>query len=131
MRQLGAGLIERATRLPGGANPAAEFGDLPTLAEIYVLGPLEVLSGGAASATLPAELTGPLLDRWRAACAAYPPAEVFGASAAKLARRPLLLAAELPRPQGCPRPLCRGVRYLGHARIARCREAWCGWELGV
>jgi hypothetical protein len=88
VRQLGAGLIERATRLPGGSNPAAEFGDLPTLAEIYVLGPLEVLSGGAASATLPAELTGPLLDRWRAACAAYPPAEVFGASAAKLARRP-------------------------------------------
>ena len=42
--QLGAGLIERATRLPGGSNPAAEFADLPTLAEVYVLGPLEVLA---------------------------------------------------------------------------------------
>ncbi len=51
VRQLGAGLIERATRLPGGSNPAAEFEDLPTLAEVYVLGPLEVLSGGPASAT--------------------------------------------------------------------------------
>jgi hypothetical protein len=46
-----------------------------------------VLSGGPASATLPAELTGPLLDRWHAACAAYPPAGAFGASAAELARR--------------------------------------------
>ena len=55
--QLGAGLIERATRLPGGANPAAEFADLPTLAEVYLLGPLDVLSGGHASAVLPAELT--------------------------------------------------------------------------
>jgi hypothetical protein len=87
VRQLGAGLIERATRLPGGSNPAAEFEDLPTLAEVYVLGPLEVLSGGPASATLPAELTEPLLDRWHAACAAYPPAEGFGASAAELVRR--------------------------------------------
>ena len=87
VRQLGAGLIERATRLPGGSNPAAEFEDLPTLAEVYVLGPLEVLSGGPAPATLPAELTGPLLDRWAAACAAYPPAGVFGASAAELVRR--------------------------------------------
>jgi hypothetical protein len=87
VRQLGAGLIERATRLPGGSNPAAEFEDLPTLAEVYVLGPLEVLSGGPASATLPAELTGPLLDRWAAACAAYPPAGIFGTSAAELVRR--------------------------------------------
>ena len=55
--QLGAGLIERATRLPGGANPAAEFADLPTLAEVYLIGPLDVLSGGHASAVLPAELT--------------------------------------------------------------------------
>ena len=53
--QLGAGLIERATRLPGGSNPAAEFADLPTLAEVYVLGPLEVLAGGPAAAALPAE----------------------------------------------------------------------------
>ena len=43
--QLGAGLIERATRLPGGANPAPEFTDLPTLAEVYVWGPLDVLTG--------------------------------------------------------------------------------------
>jgi hypothetical protein len=91
VRQLGAGLIERATRLPGGSNPAAEFMELPTLAEVYVLGPLEVLSDGPASATLPAELTGSLLDRWRAACAAYPPAGAFGASAARLVRRPLIL----------------------------------------
>jgi len=85
--QLGAGLIERATRLPGGANPAAEFADLPTLAEVYLLGPLEVLSGGpdgSASAVLPAELTRSLHDRWRAACAAYPPAATFAAGAAEL-----------------------------------------------
>jgi hypothetical protein len=91
VRQLGAGLIERATRLPGGSNPAAEFVELPTLAEVYVLGPLEVLSDGPASATLPAELTGALLDRWRAACAAYPPAGAFGAAAARLVRHPLIL----------------------------------------
>jgi hypothetical protein len=85
--QLGAGLIERATRLPGGANPAAEFADLPTLAEVYLLGPLDVLSGGHASAVLPAELTRSLRNRWRAACAAYPPAAAFAASAAELAAR--------------------------------------------
>ncbi len=85
--QLGAGLIERATRLPGGSNPAAEFTDLPTLAEVYVLGPLQVLSGAPASAVLPAELTRSLHDRWRAACAAYPPAAAFSASAAELAGR--------------------------------------------
>src|SRR5579872_2667167 len=33
--QLGAGLIERVTRLPGGSDPAPEFVDLPTLAEVY------------------------------------------------------------------------------------------------
>jgi hypothetical protein len=85
--QLGAGLIERATRLPGGANPAAEFADLPTLAEVYLLGPLDVLSGGpdrSAPAVLPAELTRSLHDRWRAACAAYPPAATFTAGAAEL-----------------------------------------------
>jgi hypothetical protein len=85
--QLGAGLIERATRLPGGANPAAEFADLPTLAEVYLLGPLDVLSGGHASAVLPAELTTSLQNRWRAACAAYPPAAAFAASAAELVAR--------------------------------------------
>ena len=84
--QLGAGLIERATRLPGGANPAAEFADLPTLAEVYLLGPLDVLSGGpgaSTSAVLPAELTRSLHTRWRAACAAYPAAAAFAASAAE------------------------------------------------
>lgn len=85
--QLGAGLIERATRLPGGTNPAAEFADLPTLAEVYLLGPLDVLSGGHASAVLPAELTTSLQNRWRAACAAYPPAAAFAASAAELVAR--------------------------------------------
>src|SRR2546428_481484 len=85
--QLGAGLIERATRLPGGANPAAEFADLPTLAEAYLLGPLDLLSGGPGPSTLsggpgpstvlPAELTRSLHDRWRAACVAYPPAASF------------------------------------------------------
>ena len=47
--QLGAGLIERATRLPGGSDPAPEFADLPTLAEVYVLGPLDVLASGVAA----------------------------------------------------------------------------------
>jgi hypothetical protein len=79
--QLGAGLIERATRLPGGSAPAAEFADLPTLAEVYLLGPLKVLIGSAA---LPEEIVGPLRTRWRAACAAYPPAAVFGSAAAEL-----------------------------------------------
>ena len=64
--QLAAGLIERATRLPGGAHPAAEFADLPTLAEVYLLGPIEVLAGGAAAAALPDELASSLRDRWRA-----------------------------------------------------------------
>ncbi len=85
--QLGAGLIERATRLPGGANPAAEFADLPTLAEVYLLGPLEVLARGPAFAALPAEITRSLSDRWRRACAAYPPAAAFGSAAAELAGR--------------------------------------------
>jgi hypothetical protein len=85
--QLGAGLIERATRLPGGANPAAEFADLPTLAEVYLTGPLDVLSGGHVSAVLPAELTRSLHNRWRAACAAYPPAAAFADGAAELVAR--------------------------------------------
>jgi hypothetical protein len=82
--QLGAGLIERATRLPGGSNPAAEFADLPTLAEVYLLGPLEVLAGGPAANALPEEIVGSLRGRWRAACAAYPPAATFGSAAAAL-----------------------------------------------
>ncbi len=85
--QLGAGLIERATRLHGGANPAAEFADLPTLAEVYLLGPLEVLAGGPAFAALPTEITRSLHDRWRSACAAYPPAAAFGSAAAELVGR--------------------------------------------
>jgi hypothetical protein len=85
--QLGAGLIERATRLPGGAHPAAEFADLPTLAEVYLLGPLEVLTGGAAADALPGEIAGALRDRWHAACAAYPPAATFGSAATKLITR--------------------------------------------
>ena len=100
--QLGAGLIERATRLPGGSNPAAEFADLPTLAEVYVLGPLEVLVGGPAAADLPAEITGSLHDRWRSACAAYPPAAAIGSAAAELMGCPLSAAPHRPvRRAGC------------------------------
>jgi hypothetical protein len=85
--QLGAGLVERATRLPGGSAATAEFADLPTLAEVYVLGPLEVLAGGAAGHALPAEITGALRARWLAACAAYPPAAAFGSAAFELVDR--------------------------------------------
>ncbi len=84
--QLGAGLIERATRLPGGSDPAPEFVDLPTLAEVYVLGPLEVLVGGDAARALPEEIITALRARWRAACADYPPAGAFEAAAANLVR---------------------------------------------
>jgi hypothetical protein len=90
--QLGNGLIERATRLPGGSNPAPEFTDLPTLAEVYVLGPLEVLTGGDAARALPEQIVGSLRARWRSASAAYPPAAAFGSGAAELlvhSRRPL------------------------------------------
>ena len=87
--QLGAGLIERATRLPGGSNPAPEFVDLPTLAEVYVRGPLEVLTGGDAARALPAQIVGSLRARWRSACAAYPPADVFASAAAELLGRSL------------------------------------------
>ena len=125
--QLGAGLIERATRLPGGSNPAAEFADLPTLAEIYVLGPLEVLAGAqdcapagppsatpaatpsaalpsatpaaTPSAALPSEIARSLRDRWRSACAAYPPAAAFGSAAVELVGRP---AAPPGRPAESP-----------------------------
>jgi hypothetical protein len=85
--QLGAGLIERATRLPGGSDPVPEFTDLPTLAEVYVLGPLEVLAGGAAARALPEQITGSLCARWRAARAAYPPAAALGSAAAELLDR--------------------------------------------
>ena len=104
--QLGAGLIERATRLPGGSNPAAEFADLPTLAEVYVLGPLEVLASGPAAAALPAEITGSLRDRWERACAAYPPAAAFGSAAAELVGG-LLPARQVRRwPPSCWPPNC-------------------------
>jgi hypothetical protein len=82
------GLIERATRLPGGSNPAPEFVDLPTLAEVYVRGPLEVLTGGDAARALPAQIVGSLRARWRSACAAYPP-DVFASAAAELLGRSL------------------------------------------
>jgi hypothetical protein len=86
--QLGAGLIERATRLPGGSDPAAEFADLPTLAEVYVLGPLEILgpeeAADAVARALPAQVTGSLRARWLAASAAYPPAAAFRSAAAAL-----------------------------------------------
>jgi hypothetical protein len=85
--QLGAGLIERATRLPGGSDPAPEFVDLPTLAEVYVRGPLEVLTGGDAIRALPAQIVGSLRARWRSACVAYPPADVFASAAAELLGR--------------------------------------------
>jgi hypothetical protein len=84
--QLGAGLIERAARLPGGSDPVPEFVDLPTLAEVYVLGPLEVLADGAAARELPDQILSPLRTRWSAACAAYPPAAAFEAAAANLIR---------------------------------------------
>jgi hypothetical protein len=92
--QLGAGLIERATRLPGGSDPAPEFVDLPTLAEVYVRGPLEILTGGDAARALPDQIVGSLRARWRSACAAYPPATAFGSAAAELLGRS-------PRPPGC------------------------------
>jgi hypothetical protein len=85
--QLGVGLIERATRLPGGSAPAPEFVDLPTLAEVYVRGPLEVLTGGDAVRALPEQIVGSLRARWRSACAAYQPADVFASAAAELLGR--------------------------------------------
>src|SRR5579862_8716215 len=91
--QLGAGLIERATRLPGGSRPAAEFAGLPALAEVYVLGPVEILAGGTAAGALPEEISGPLRTRWLAAAAAYPPAAEFGSAAGELASRPARPAA--------------------------------------
>ena len=91
--QLGAGLIERATRLPGGSDPAPEFVDLPSLAEVYVRGPLEILTGGDAAGALPEQIVGSLRARWRSACAAYPPATAFGSAAAELLGRS-------PRPPG-------------------------------
>jgi hypothetical protein len=80
-------LIERATRLPGGSDPVPEFTDLPTVAEVYVLGPLEILAGADAARALPEQITGSLCARWRAACAAYPPAAALGSAAAELLDR--------------------------------------------
>jgi hypothetical protein len=82
--QLGAGLIERATRLPGGSAPAADFADLPTLAEVYLLGPLEILTHGPAADVVPDDLARLLRARWHAACAAFPPAAGFTDAAADL-----------------------------------------------
>src|SRR5579862_1146165 len=96
--QLGAGLIERATRLPGGSRPAAEFADLPTLAEVYVLGPLETLVGGTAAGALPREIIGPLRSRWLAATAAYPPAAEFAYAAGDLVSRPAFSTDEDAEP---------------------------------
>jgi hypothetical protein len=86
--QLGAGLIERATRLPGGSRPAPEFADLPTLAEVYVLGPVEILAGAPAAGMLPEEILGSLRTRWLTATAAYRPAAEFGSAAVELVSRP-------------------------------------------
>ena len=130
VRQLGAGLIERATRLPGGSNPAAEFADLPTLAEVYVLGPLEMLSGGPASATLPAPSSPARCTiAGAAACAAYPPAAAFGASAAELVRRTGLGSGWPPRrpPRCLPRgPRERGVRVSGAGYLLSARRRLSG-----
>jgi hypothetical protein len=85
--QLGTGLIERATRLPGGSDPVLEFTYLPTVSEVYLLGPLEVLTGGDVVRALPEQLVGALRSRWRSACAAYPPAATFAAAAAEVVGR--------------------------------------------
>ena len=102
--QLGAGLIERAARLPGGSDPAPEFTDLPTLAEVYVWGPLEVLTGGDAARALPEQIAGSLRARWRSACAAYPPAAEFGSAAAELLGHSPghPAASSAGPPPGCP-----------------------------
>jgi hypothetical protein len=123
--QLGAGLVERATRLPGGSDPAPEFTDLPTLAEVYVLGPLHVLAGVAPARalapahTLPAELITALCARWRAACAAYPSAAAFadagtellgrspGAGSAFLVQRPVTFVPMF-------RPATSDTAHLSH-----------------
>jgi hypothetical protein len=84
--QLGAGLVERATRLPGGSCPAPEFADLPTLAEVYVLGPLEILVRATTGEALPLpqEIGDSLRARWLAVTEACPPAADFCSAAARL-----------------------------------------------
>jgi hypothetical protein len=104
--QLGAGLIERATRLPGASHPALEFADLPTLAEVYVLGPLEILAGGTASRVLPEEVTGTLHTRWLAATAAYPAAAAFASAAGELVSRSAFSSDEDAEPDLNRRKLC-------------------------
>jgi hypothetical protein len=66
---------------------------------------------------LPAELTGALLDRWRAACAAYPPAGALGAAAARLVRHSLILPVR-PAFAGFRRALAGFRRALVPARRA-------------
>ncbi|MEO3812669.1 hypothetical protein ABGB17_27015 [Sphaerisporangium sp. B11E5] len=103
-RWLRAGLVERIGRLPGygawlasagqvpaalraaATGPSPDFAPLPRLAAVYVRGPLLLLGGhdlGPLAPYLPASLTGPLLDRWAAARAAFP-------AAAALTRAPRL-----------------------------------------
>jgi hypothetical protein len=48
-----------------------------------------VLASGPAAATLPGEITRSFRDRWRRACAAYPPAAAFGSAAAEIIGRSL------------------------------------------
>ena len=104
--QLGAGLIERATRLPGGSDPAPEFTDLPTLAEVYVRGPLEVLTGGDAARALPEQIT--------ARCA---PA---GAPRARPIRPP---PSSGPPPPNCSAPLASGRTPLSRPGWPSCSAA--------
>ncbi|GAA1507893.1 hypothetical protein GCM10009677_45760 [Sphaerisporangium rubeum] len=94
-RWLRVGLAERVGRLPGygawlasagpvpaalraaATRPSPDFAPLPRLAAVYVRGPLLLLGGhdlGPLAPYLPASLTGPLLDRWAAARASFPPA---------------------------------------------------------
>ncbi len=79
--------------VPSTARPLAQqiwrgIHDLPTLAEVYVRGPLEVLTGGDAARALPEQIVGSLRARWRFACAAHRPAAAFASAAAELLGRP-------------------------------------------
>ena len=85
--QLGAGLIERATRLPGGAARRPSSPTCRPWPRCTCSGRSRSWPAAAASTVLPAEITRSLRDRWRAACAAYPPAAAFAAGAAELVAR--------------------------------------------